>query len=57
MNQEAFVLWWKYSDGSGMGVLRVYLDEERANSDFDLVQGADKGTKEFFIDEVPLFEK
>lgn len=32
-----WVLWWKYSDGSGMGVERVYSSESRAKADLALL--------------------
>lgn len=35
---KTWVLWWSYYDHSGFEVCRVYLDESRANEDFDLVR-------------------
>lgn len=32
-----FVLWWKYYDASGEDIVKVYLDENRAKEDFELV--------------------
>lgn len=33
-----WVLWWRYSDGSGAGVVRAYTHGGRAQADFDLVK-------------------
>lgn len=32
-HQPAYVLWWRYSDGSGQGVSRVYFDKQKAEAD------------------------
>lgn len=34
---EAWVLYWKYNDNSNFKLVRVYLNEERARLDFELV--------------------
>lgn len=49
-----WVLWWKYSDGSGQGIIRAYEDEQRAKDDFALVEESTDRT--YMLDHVPLFE-
>lgn len=49
-----WVLWWRYSDGSGAGVYRVYLTEVRARQDFDLI-GETDSAREWLLDPVELF--
>jgi CTP:phosphocholine cytidylyltransferase-like protein len=34
----AKVLWWKYCDGSAVNVVRVYIDDKRANDDYELAK-------------------
>lgn len=53
-HDTVWVLWWKYSDGSRQGVLRVYEDETRANEDFDLVDESTDRT--YFLDPIPFFK-
>lgn len=54
MERTALVLWWKYSDGSGMGVERVYVgDSKRAQEDLDLASR--DCAREWKITEVGLF--
>lgn len=51
---KAKVLWWKYGDGSGMGIERVYINsDQRSADDYDLAQN---DSQRFWqLDEVPLF--
>lgn len=49
---DAFVLWWKHSDGSGQNIVRVYLNETRANEDYELVKASHD--REWFLDKVTL---
>ena len=51
---NAYVLWYHYSDGSSSGVLRVYLDEQRASEDLDLFSLVEDN-KEYEIAEVPVY--
>lgn len=48
-----WVLWWKYSDGSGQGIIRAYEDEQRAKDDFALVEESTDRT--YMLDHVPFF--
>lgn len=50
---QAWVLWWKHSDGSNQGILRVYKDEERAKEDFDLVK--ESSDRQYMLDAIPFF--
>jgi len=55
----AWVIWHKYGDGSGAHIERVYITEERAKEDFDLlVGGPEPSTKstsnEWFLTKVDL---
>ena len=50
---NAYVLWYSYWDKSGSGVLRTYLDEERAKEDFRLLEGV-CDSKEYKLSTVPL---
>lgn len=40
-NAIVWVLWHKYGDGSGAHIERVYVDEDRARSDYDLLTEGD----------------
>jgi hypothetical protein len=51
---NVYVLWWKYSDGSGQGLTRAYTDEVRAKEDFALVE--ESIDKNYMLDFIPLFE-
>lgn len=51
---KAWVLWWRYSDGSSFEVVRAYLDETRAKEDFDLVSQYSEG-KTYYLSVVPCF--
>jgi hypothetical protein len=48
---KAWVLSWRYSDGSNGGVERVYLDEARARADHELVSSDATGCREWKLDE------
>ena len=53
MSETIKVLWWKYLDGSGMGIARAYLEPERAAEDLALLQ--DSATaKQWQLSEVEL---
>lgn len=44
-NSVVWVLWHMYGDSSGAHVERVYVDEDRARADFDLLtEGPTKST-------------
>ncbi len=51
---NAYVLWYRYSDGSGAGVLKAYLDEQRASEDYNLLSSVDD-SKKYDIAEVSLY--
>ncbi len=61
MNEEAnmkppsfiWVLWWKYYDGSGVGIERAYGDEVRAKEDRELV--GEQDSKEWFLTKLQKF--
>jgi len=38
MNENGYVLFWRYTDGSGMDIVRIYTNKDRAEEDFELVQ-------------------
>ncbi len=49
----AWVLWWKYLDGSGEEIIRVYAaDGVRAHQDFELVK--EDTVRAWKLDEVPF---
>ena len=51
---EVWVLWWKYSDGSGAGVSRAYADKARANQDLELLtEGSDP--KQYYLEHVAVY--
>lgn len=53
--EGVYVLWWKYSDGSGAGVVRAYRHKEDAEEDREILAGGvGDGMKEFFVVPVPL---
>ena len=54
--KTAYVLWWRYSDGSGSGVERAYTDETRAQQDFELLTLKAESIKKWSLDTVDLFE-
>lgn len=37
MKITTYVLWWRYHDGSGQGIERVYFDEAHAADDLHLM--------------------
>lgn len=51
---RAWVLWWRYHDGSAAELVRVYLDQERARQDLALAEAA-RGDRVFELAEMPLF--
>lgn len=53
-SKDVHVIWWRYSDGSGAGVLRAYADEQRANEDMDLLNFGGGG-REYKIEMVPVY--
>lgn len=46
---KVLVLWWRYMDGSGAGILRVYGDEERACEDLALLKTTSDG-RVYFVE-------
>lgn len=50
---KVWVLWWRWYDGSGMGVLRAYTDEQRAKADLDLVKT--DAIRDYVLEAVPLY--
>ena len=51
--EDVYVIWWRYSDGSGAGVLRAYADRQRAEEDLDLLTF--EGSREYKIEELPIY--
>lgn len=51
--EQIWVLWWKYGDGSNQGIERTYADETRAREDLELLD--DHSTRDWFLDQVPLW--
>lgn len=49
-----YVLWWKYSDGSGAGVVRAYRIKEAADEDMEILKDLGDSMKEFAVTPVPL---
>jgi len=52
MNENGYVLFWRYTDGSGMDIVRIYTNKDRAEEDFELVQ--DDTCKKYQLKEVPI---
>lgn len=52
--KTVWVLWYRYTDGSGAGVVRAYSSEDRAQLDLELLQGND-GFKAFEVEELPVY--
>lgn len=50
-----YVLWWKYFDGSGVGIERVYTDMLKANSDLNLIR-AHSDSKDWNVTELQVTE-
>jgi hypothetical protein len=50
---EVWVLSWRYSDGSSSGVLRVYVDGDRARMDLELLE-AECTSKNYELERLPL---
>ena len=46
------VIYWKYSDGSACGVVRVYKNEETAEKDLLMLREHCQGMKDFELVEV-----
>jgi len=36
--EDVYVIWWRYSDNSGAGVMRAYADRQRAEEDLELLE-------------------
>jgi hypothetical protein len=53
-SRKAWVLWWRYGDGSGSGIERVYDNETRANEDYALASKT-QDVLEWHLDQVPFF--
>lgn len=49
-----YVLWWKYSDGSGAGIVRAYRIREDAQEDLKILEEVGDDSKEFSITPVDL---
>ncbi len=49
-----YVLWWRWHDGSGGGVLRAYTDKARAEADFAMLREMGDG-RDFHLAEVPHY--
>lgn len=49
-----YVLWWKFSDGSGAGVIRAYRIKEDAEEDMRILQDVGDPKKDFSVTPVPL---
>jgi len=52
--EEVHVIWWRYGDGSGAGVLRAYADQQRADEDMDLLENSDC-SRQYKIETVPVY--
>lgn len=52
--EGVYVLWYRYSDGSGAGVIRAYQIKEDAEEDMKIVQNVGDSMKEFSVTPVPL---
>ena len=52
---KAWVLWHMYGDGSSASVLRVYLNEFRAQEDYQLLTEPPAGSTEWHLDKVEIF--
>ena len=48
-----YVICWKYSDGSGFGVVRAYEDEERAQKDLEMMRDI-CDARELFIEQTEV---
>ena len=53
-SRKAWVLWWRYCDGSGSGIERVYDNEIRANEDYALASKT-QDVLEWHLDQAPFF--
>ena len=49
-----YVLWWKYSDGSGAGVVRAYQSSDKAEEDLKILKDHGDNVKEFSVTPVDL---
>lgn len=49
-----WVIFWKYSDGSGCGVVRGYENAEEAQDDMKLLQEQCEGVRQFTLCEAPF---
>jgi hypothetical protein len=47
------VITWRYSDGSGMGVVRAYQDEASARFDLSMLKDQCDGSRIFEVHDVP----
>ena len=52
---HAWVLWFKFLDGSGSHIQRAYTDEKRANEDFELLRSDPRGSEEWILSKVPIY--
>jgi len=48
-----YVLWWRYSDGSASGVIRVYENKETANEQKSMLEEHGDGMKQFEVAMTP----
>jgi len=51
--EDVYVIWWKYGDGSGCGVMRAYADRQRAEEDLELL--VFDSNRQFEIAELPVY--
>lgn len=57
ISEGAYVLWWKYDDGSGAGVLRIYKIKEDAEAVRDLLVDVGDSCRQFFVTPVPVISE
>lgn len=53
IENPVYVLWWRYSDGSAAGVIKVFENEQTAKEQLDILIRHGDGLKKFDITPVP----
>lgn len=49
-----YIILWKYSDGSDVGVVRAYYQEDIAKLDLDIFNAIGDYSRSFILVEVPI---
>lgn len=54
--ETVYVIWWRYSDNSGAGVVRAYADRQRAEEDMEAFTHGENG-RVYEIVDLPIYHE